>query len=139
MDHNGNIYWRLKYQLMGKRKLLAFGVWPEVSLTEACKKRNEAKLILKSVNDPSVKKKSKTNWTHYSKQQLWFSTLVSHTFPCDCLTNSSQSDTLHNNIYKEQGKDPFYSEFVFQSIINMLRHFWIQSKRKWGQKSSGRT
>ena len=44
--------------LMGKGKLLAFGVWLEVSLTEACKKRNEAKLILKSVNDPSVKKKN---------------------------------------------------------------------------------
>jgi len=52
------MYWRMKYQFMGKGKLLAFGVWPEVSLTEACKKRNEAKLILKFVNDPSVKKKN---------------------------------------------------------------------------------
>ena len=55
---NGSKYWRMKYQFMGKEKLLAFGVWPEVSLTEACKKRNEAKLILKFVNDPSVKKKN---------------------------------------------------------------------------------
>ena len=55
---NGSKYWRMKYQFMGKEKLLAFGVWPEVSLTEACKKRNEAKLILKSVNDPSVDKKN---------------------------------------------------------------------------------
>jgi len=52
------MYWKMKYQFMGKEKLLAFGVWPEVSLTEACKKRNEAKLILKSVNDPSVDKKN---------------------------------------------------------------------------------
>ena len=58
LDHNGNMYWRMKYQFMGKEKLLAFGVWPEVSLTEACKKRNEAKLILKSVNNPSVDKKN---------------------------------------------------------------------------------
>ena len=55
---NGSKYWRMKYQFMGKEKLLAFGVWPEVSLTEARNKRNEAKLILKSVNDPSVDKKN---------------------------------------------------------------------------------
>ena len=35
-------------------------------------------------------------------------------------TNSSQSDTLHNNIYKEQGKDPFYSDFVLRSIFTIL-------------------
>jgi hypothetical protein len=35
-------------------------------------------------------------------------------------TNFSQSDTHHNNIYKEQGKDLFYSEFVFQSIIKIV-------------------
>ena len=30
---NGSKYWRMKYQFMGKEKLLALGVWPEVSLT----------------------------------------------------------------------------------------------------------
>ena len=39
-------------------------------------------------------------------------------------------------IYNEQGKDQFFSEIVFQSIINMLRHFWVQSKHRSGQKSS---
>jgi len=39
------------------------------------------------------------------------------------LTNSSQSDTLHNHICKEQSKDSFYSEFVLQSIIKMFGPF----------------
>ena len=39
---NGSKYWRMKYRFIGKEKLLAIGVWPEVSLTEARKKRNEA-------------------------------------------------------------------------------------------------
>ena len=43
----------------------------------------------------------------------------------DYPTNSSQSDTLHNNICKEQGKHSFYSEFVLQSIINMFAIFWV--------------
>jgi hypothetical protein len=58
------MYWRMKYHFMGKGKLLAFGVWPEVNLSEACKKRNEAKLILKSVNDPSVDKKNQKLTAH---------------------------------------------------------------------------
>ena len=130
----------MKYQFMGKGKLLAFGVWPEISLTEACKKRNEAKLILKSVNDTSVDKKNQ-KLTGHILQNNNFGFLLRFVTPSPVIvpTNSSQSDTLHNNIYKEQGKDSFYSEFVFQSIINMLRHFWVQSKRKSGQKSSGRT
>ena len=44
---NGSKYWRMKYQFSGKEKTLAFGVWPQVSLTEAREMRNEAKLLLK--------------------------------------------------------------------------------------------
>jgi integrase len=55
---SGSKYWRMKYRFIGKEKLLAFGVWPEVSLTEARKKRNEAKQLLKSGKDPSAAKKN---------------------------------------------------------------------------------
>jgi len=55
---SGSKYWRMKYRFIGKEKLLAFGVWPEVSLTEARKKRNEAKQLLKSDKDPSAAKKN---------------------------------------------------------------------------------
>ena len=40
-------------------------------------------------------------------------------------TNSSQSDIIHSNICKEQGKDSFYSEFVLQSIIKMFEPFGV--------------
>ena len=55
---SGSKYWRMKYRFIGKEKLLAFGVWPEVGLTEARKKRNEAKQLLKSGKDPSAAKKN---------------------------------------------------------------------------------
>ena len=59
---NGSKYWRMKYQFSGKEKTLAFGVWPEVSLTEAREMRNDAKLLLKDGKDPSgVKKSQKLN------------------------------------------------------------------------------
>ena len=55
---NGSKYWRMKYRFMGKEKLFAIGLWPEVSLIAAREKRNEAKQLLKSGKDPSATKKN---------------------------------------------------------------------------------
>lgn len=55
---NRSKYWRMKYRFMGKEKLFAIGLWPEVSLIAAREKRNEAKQLLKSGKDPSAAKKN---------------------------------------------------------------------------------
>ena len=54
---NGSKYWRMKYRFMGKEKLLSIGVWPNVSISEARNKRNEAKQLLENGKDPSADKK----------------------------------------------------------------------------------
>ena len=58
LHSNGSKYWRMKYIYSGKEKSMAFGVWPEVSLTQAREMRNEAKLLLKAGKDPQVIKKT---------------------------------------------------------------------------------
>lgn len=55
----GGKYWRLKYRFTGKEKTLALGVYPEVSLKEACEKRDEARKLISSGIDPSQAKKEK--------------------------------------------------------------------------------
>lgn len=42
----GSKYWRLNYSYGQKRKTLAIGVYPEVSLKEAREKRDAAKALL---------------------------------------------------------------------------------------------
>lgn len=54
---NGGRYWRMKYQLDGKEKLLSFGVYPEVSLHEAREKRQEARKLLRDDVDPAQAKR----------------------------------------------------------------------------------
>lgn len=54
---NGARYWRLKYRYMGKEKVLALGVYPEVSLAEARAKRDAARKQLEAHIDPSLAKK----------------------------------------------------------------------------------
>jgi len=56
----GGKYWRMKYRHGGKEKRLALGVYPEVSLAEARKRRDKAREALASGEDPSqVKREEK--------------------------------------------------------------------------------
>ncbi|MEP6908061.1 MAG: tyrosine-type recombinase/integrase, partial [Pseudoxanthomonas sp.] len=53
----GSKYWRLKFRIGGKEKSLSFGVYPEVSLDEARKRRNAARELLRDGVDPSQERK----------------------------------------------------------------------------------
>lgn len=55
---NGKL-WRLDYRRDGKRKTLALGAYPAVSLTEARKRRQESKTLLAQDLDPSDVNKAK--------------------------------------------------------------------------------
>lgn len=54
----GGRYWRLKYRYAGKEKLLAFGVYPEVTLKEARARRDAAKKTLDMGEDPGALKQA---------------------------------------------------------------------------------
>lgn len=42
----GSKYWRMKYRFADKEKRIAFGVYPEVTLAEARKRRDQARRVL---------------------------------------------------------------------------------------------
>ena len=52
----GGKLWRLKYRIAGKEKLMAFGAYPEVSLADARKRRDEAREQIAASKDPSREK-----------------------------------------------------------------------------------
>jgi len=54
---NGARYWRLKYRVAGKEKLLALGVYPDVTLADARAKRDEAKRGIAGGIDPNEAKR----------------------------------------------------------------------------------
>lgn len=53
---NGSKYWRLKYRFGGKEKLLALGVYPDISLADARQRRDEARKLLANDVDPGTLK-----------------------------------------------------------------------------------
>jgi integrase len=55
---NGSKYWRFKYRVGGREKLLALGVYPDVSLADARARRDEARKLLANGVDPGEVKKA---------------------------------------------------------------------------------
>lgn len=56
---NGSKYWRFRYSLLGKEKLMSIGQYPALSLSEARNLKDEAKSLLAKNIDPLVEKKAK--------------------------------------------------------------------------------
>lgn len=59
VNPTGSKWWRLKYRIGGKEKLLALGTYPEVSLARAREKRDEARKLLADGIDPGAAKQEK--------------------------------------------------------------------------------
>lgn len=55
---NGSKYWRQKYRFNGKEKLLAFGLYPDISLKDARARRDDARKLLANGIDPGEAKKA---------------------------------------------------------------------------------
>lgn len=51
---NGSKYWRLKYRLLGKDKEMSLGIYPDISLTDARKGRDDAKEKVRQNIDPAL-------------------------------------------------------------------------------------
>lgn len=54
----GGRYWRLKYRVAGKEKLLALGVYPAVSLKDARELASQARQTIQSGEDPAEQRKA---------------------------------------------------------------------------------
>ena len=58
LQPNGAKYWRLDYRFAGKRKTLAVGVYPDVSLLSARERRDDARKLLADGIDPGENRKA---------------------------------------------------------------------------------
>jgi integrase len=54
----GGKWWRLKYKINGKEKLLSLGIYPDVSLADAREKRDQARKFIAADTDPSEIRKA---------------------------------------------------------------------------------
>ncbi|QIE96710.1 tyrosine-type recombinase/integrase [Pantoea stewartii] len=110
---SGSKYWRFQYRFAGKQKIFALGVYPEVSLSEARRRRDEARQLVANHVDPSEKRKAQKieskglltfeqvarQW--HTSNRTWsdshrttvLNSLVSHVFPVIGKRNISELKT----------------------------------------------
>ena len=68
---NGAKYWRMKYRIHGKEKLLALGVYPETTLSEARDKRDAARKLVAQGTDPSAQKKEEKHLAAFNAENTF--------------------------------------------------------------------
>ena len=56
VNPNGSRWWRLKYRVAGREKLMSLGVYPDVPLKRAREKRDEARRMVADGIDPSAQR-----------------------------------------------------------------------------------
>jgi hypothetical protein len=65
INPNGCRYWRLKYRVDQKEKVLALTVYPDISIAQAREQAQKAKQLLKQYFDPDIsRKQEKAEVTH---------------------------------------------------------------------------
>lgn len=55
---SGGKWWRLKYRIGGKEKLLSMGTYPDTGIKEARQRRDEARKLIADGTDPSLARKA---------------------------------------------------------------------------------
>lgn len=121
---SGGKYWRMRYKFAGKEKLLAFGVYPEVSLEAARKHRAETKALLASGKDPGDAKKEEKRKIMLQRSNLfehvaqeWFETRRHEWKPSSTRTKRVYLD---NYLLRQLASKPV-AEIKAPELLDMLR------------------
>lgn len=120
----GGKYWRMRYKFAGKEKLLAFGVYPEVSLEAARKRRAETKALLAAGKDPGDAKKEEKRKIMLQRSNLfehvaqeWFETRRHEWKPSSTRTKRVYLD---NYLLRQLASKPV-AEIKAPELLDMLR------------------
>lgn len=120
---SGGKLWRLKYRFGGLEKKLALGAFPEISLSVARKKREEAKGQIAQGVDPSVARKEKKAAEIMEQETFetvtceWHNQFKSKWTP---KTAKSILTMLANNVFREIGDKPI-NVIDAPMLLNVLR------------------
>ena len=58
VNPDGTRWWRFKYRIAGREKLLSLGVYPEVTLKRVRERRDEARRLIGEGVDPAIKRQA---------------------------------------------------------------------------------
>jgi integrase len=120
----GGKLWRFKYRFEGKEKLLALGTYPEISLTDARNRREDARKLLANGVDPGEIKKAQKQARHSTEEnsfevlaRAWHKANVPNWADSHAKTTLAR---LEKNIFPWIGSKPV-NEVKLSDIKGVLR------------------
>ena len=137
----GGEYWRLKYRVAGKEKLLALGVYPEVTLADAPAKLEEAKRgisggidLMEVKREEKIARETQLNNTfkdialewHSSKLKKW-----SAGYASDIL------EAFNKDVFPYIGKKPI-ADIKPLELLNVLRRIEGRGATEKAKKTRGK-
>jgi integrase len=121
---NGSKYWRLQYRFDGKQKMLALGIYPEISLSEARQRRDEAKRQVANAIDPSEQKKAEKQARKATVENTFKAIALEwHEYKRPNWSKGYAEDIMEafeNDIFPDIGKRPI-AEIKPLEILSSLR------------------
>lgn len=127
---SGGKLWRLKYRFGGREKLLTLGAYPQISLSDARQRREDARRLLANGIDPSEVKKAKREEQQEQKRTFevvareWFVKNEPGWSASHCATVKSR---LERDIFPVFGNSPI-SEIKRSHIIGLLKGIEARGK-----------
>lgn len=110
IEPNGSKGWRFRYRFAGKPKMISLGVYGQVTLAEARKKRDEAKKQLAENINPSDARKSEKIALKYATENTFYAVAMEwHSSKCSTWSDGYASEILccfENDIFPYIGKRP---------------------------------
>jgi integrase len=140
INPNGSKAWRYKYRFLGKEKLLAIGVYPEISLAAARKEHSEARKLLIEGVDPSAAKIEKKR-LRLEKSEITFELVANewHAHNIERWSKSHASDILHRfevDVFPIIGKRPIF-ELKPTDILDLIRKIEERGASEVAKRTKG--
>ena len=121
---NGNKYWRLRYRIAGKPKLISLGVYPEISLKEARDKALELRKLIKEGIDPSIQRKKEKVESREKVENTFEKIAMEYLKKKEAILSLRYQKNifkrLRMNIFPVLGSMPI-KDITSQNLLNVLR------------------
>ncbi len=110
VEPNGSKGWRFRYRFAGKPKMISLGVYDQVSLADARRKRDEAKKQLSENINPSDARKSEKITLKYTTENTFHAVAMEwHASKCTTWTEGYANEILRcfeNDVFPYIGSRP---------------------------------
>lgn len=120
VNPNGSKWWRLRYRIGGREKMLSFGVYPDVSLKRARERRSDARELIADGRDPVVQRLSEKAAQEHTFEIIAREWLALQQKSLGAVTYNKARWMLETFVLPDLGKRPI-TQITAPELLGVLR------------------